>query len=393
MPIQQICDHKLCTACFACMSVCPKGAISKVVNTLGEEMPFVDPKKCVDCGLCISLCPTNNKPNMQRAGYCYAAWSKSEDDLLKSSSGGIGTVLSRGLVNKGGVVYGSTFSEAQVFHVRIDSETDTDKLRGSKYVKSDIRDCYRRVLDDLRNGKKVLFIGTPCQVAGLKAFTDKKYPDLITVDLVCHGTPPFLYLKEHLDKMCSQSNKGKRWDTAVFRFGKSFLMKVFYKGEIVYQKGAADDFYYSAFLDGMIFRSNCYHCQYACPERVGDLTIGDFWGINRRKIGSDYDGKISLILPNTQKGTALLQTCMDELNLFKLPIEDALNPQQGNLLHPSVPHKERELFEQLYPKHGFVGSIKRTELGKAIIKRDRKKKVKGSVVYRAVRHVYHKIKR
>ena len=115
MPIQQICEPKLCTACFACMRVCPKGAISKVLNSLGEEMPSVDPEKCVDCGLCISLCPTNNKPNMQRAGYCYAAWSKSEDDLLKSSSGGIGTVLSLVSSSKVGLCMGQRFRKPRYF--------------------------------------------------------------------------------------------------------------------------------------------------------------------------------------------------------------------------------------------------------------------------------------
>ena len=158
-----------------------------------------------------------------------------------------------------------------------------EKLRGSKYVKSDIRDCYIRVRDDLRNGRKVLFTGTPCQVAGLKAFIGKDCQDLTTVDLVCHGTPPFRYLKEYLDKKCSQGGSRKGWDKAVFRSGKFFLMKVYREGEIIYQKGAADDLYYSAFLDGMIFRSNCYHCQYACPERVGDLTIGDFWGKGQQR--------------------------------------------------------------------------------------------------------------
>lgn len=393
MPIQQICDREMCTACFACMGVCPKGAISKELNTLGEEFPSIDSSKCVDCGLCTSICTINNKPAMRRADFCYAAWSKSEDDLSKSSSGGIAAVLSRNGISKGGVIYGSTSEAGQIFHTRIDTVDDIEKLRGSKYVKSDIQDCYRRVRDDLRNGRKVLFIGTPCQVAGVKAIAGRDYENLVTVDLVCHGTPPFTYLKEYLDNKCSHSSKGKSWDSVSFRFEKYFLMKVYLDGKIIYQKGAADDLYYLAFLDGMIFRSNCYQCQYACPDRVGDLTIGDFWGLDRRKIVTDYDGKISLILPNTQKGNVYLQECVDELNLFKLPIEDALNPQQGNLLHPSIPHKERRLFEKMYPIHGFVGTIKRTELGKTIIKREREKKVKQSSLYKALRLIYHQIKR
>lgn len=375
------------------MSVCPQGAIRKEVNTLGEEMPIVAPDKCVDCGLCTSVCPTNNKPVMQRADFCYASWSKSEDDLLKSSSAGIGAVLSRTFIGKGGVVYGSTSVEGQVYHTRIDSADDIDKLRGSKYVKSDIRDCYSRVLDDLRSGRNVLFTGTPCQVAGLKAIVGTEEQGLFTVDLVCHGTPPFSYLKEHLDKLCPGNGSGKRWDSVSFRSGNSYLIKVKLDEKVVYQRRAADDVYFSAFLEKMILRSNCYHCQYACPERAGDLTIGDFWGIKRDKIDSDYEGKLSLILPDTQKGAALLQMCTDELNLFALPIEDALNPEQGNLLYPSIPHKERILFEKMYPARGFTGAMRRTDLGKAIIKREREKRIRESVFYRAVRRVYHIIKR
>ena len=258
MPIDQICEPKECTACFACMAVCPQRAISKKRNRLDEEIPVIDAAKCIACGACMAVCPMNHKPSMKRTEYCYAAWSKTEDDLLKSSSGAVSAVLSRAFIREGGVVYGAASCDGQVFHTRIDTLDGIEQLRGSKYVKSDIRNCYELVRADLKDGKKVLFTGTPCQVAGLKAYIGKENQNLATVDLICHGTPPFPYLEEYLKEICAHS-KDKAWDFVAFRLGRPFMMKVFRNNNLIYQKAAAEDIYYTAFLEGMIFRSNCYN--------------------------------------------------------------------------------------------------------------------------------------
>lgn len=386
MALKQVCSPEQCSGCFACMSICPKGAIHQVLNKLGEEKPAIDPEKCISCGLCVSTCPVNSNQDMRRAEFCYAAWSKFGKDIEKSSSGGIAAVLSRKMLEDGGIVYGSVSRDSKVLHERIDSVDGIELTRGSKYVISDMKSCFSRIGVDINAGKKVLFIGTPCQTAAVKSVIGKHKNNLYTVDLICHGTPPFTYLKEHLDRHLS----GKKWDSVSFRSKNAFLMRVFHSGTLVYEKPAADDLYYSAFLDSMIFRENCYTCRYACPERVGDLTIGDFWGIDRSKLHASHTGKISLILPNSPKGNALIESCRDNLNLNQLPLEDAMNPEQGNLLHPSVPHTERALFEKLYPQYGFYGALKRTQFGKKIIRRKYAQMVRSSFVYRAIRKVLKK---
>jgi len=392
MAIQQICDPEKCTACFICMNNCPQGAIRQGRNNLGEEIPVISLEKCVSCGRCNSVCPVNNLQDKRRAEYCYAAWSKHTYDLEHSSSGGIAAVLSMRVLNDGGVVYGAVSRDAKVFHERIETKEGVDLLRGSKYVKSDTINCFAKVRRDLDAGKKVLFIGTPCQVAAVKALAGDAEHNLQTVDLICHGTPPFSYLKDYLDKQTASHRSNRRWDSVSFRNKKSYLLRAFYSGEIVYQKNAADDLYFSAFLERIILRGNCYSCPYACPERLGDLTIGDFWGLDRRKLETSYDGKVSLVLPNTAKGAVLLQSCAEELILYRLPLEDAMNPEQGNLLHPSVPHADREAFVKLYPDYGFYGAIIRTNLGKKILCREREKRIKSTLTYRAMRRLYHFVK-
>ncbi len=391
--MKNISEIKLCTACFACMDKCPKGAIRQGLNIIGEEIPIINHQTCISCGMCVDVCPANKIPELHRSEYCFAAWSNNSYDLERSSSGGIAAVLSRYIIEEGGIVYGAISRGARVFHERIDSLEEIEYLRGSKYVKSDTRNCYAKVRRDLINGKQVLFIGTPCQVAGLKNCIGKEYQNLVTIDLVCHGTPPFSYLKEHLESCVCQWLHPRTWDTISFRYNNSYFMRVFNNGKIVYQKKGASDLYFSAFLDSLILRRNCYRCQYARSERVGDLTIGDFWGIDRTKLDTSYKGKISVVLPNTQKGLSLLMSNESGLTLFRLPLEDALNHQQENLLHPSIPNKDREAFEELFPKYGFEGAIRRTNYGKRIIKVEREKIIKNSAVYKIPKRLYHFVKK
>ena len=396
MAIQSICDSKQCTACFACMAACPKGAILQTTNDLGEVQPLIDAQRCVSCGRCVAVCPSNHAPELRRADGCFAAWSRHDEDLEGSSSGGVAAVLSRKVISAGGVVYGAVSRDKRVFHDRIATLEGAEALRGSKYVKSDTSGCFQRVREDLKNGRNVLFIGTPCQVAGLRAYVGGTCERLLTVDLICHGTPPFAYLREYLDKMCGRQ-KPHGWDTVRFRFQHSFLLRAYCGDAVAYQQRASDDLYYSAFLDGMIFRDNCYRCPYARPERIGHLTIGDFWGLDRKKLGTAYDGKVSVVLPNTPEGLALLRACGDELNLVGLPIEDALNPDQGNLLHPSTPHRDRADFIQRYPGEGFCKAIGRMQYGRAIAWRARKNRLKQikwlAYLVRKAKGLYHRVKR
>lgn len=355
-----ICEKNKCTGCFACMEVCRCNAIVKIEDELGNVYPQIDQKKCVSCGMCKKICPENSKPKLLMVQEVYAAWAKEES--IESASGGIADAFARYIINNNGCVYGAISESANILHKRISSLEEIEKLRGSKYVKSNIKKCYSECEKDLKNGKDVLFIGTPCQIAGLKAYLRKDFENLITVDLICHGTPSQKYLQEYLD---NEIGNGK-WDRVTFR-GKYDWKLTAYKGnKIVYQENKEYDSYFLGFLEAITYRENCYHCSYAKKERIGDITIGDFWGLNKELLRIPYEGKISLILVMSDNGKQLLDKCKKFLIMEKRNIEEAANPSQHNLLHPSLPGKDREKFLKLYPKYGFVKAMNKTEIGKKI---------------------------
>lgn len=363
--MEKIVNEKNCMGCYACVNACPKDAIIIKQNNFDSNIAIVDHSKCIDCHLCTRVCPAMKPIEVKKADFCYAAWSKNDVDLNKSSSGGIAAVLSRLFLKDGGIVYGSVSENKKVFHKRIESFSNYDDLRGSKYVESSIGFCYRNVKCDLLNNKKVLFIGTPCQVAGLKCFLGSDYVNLLTVDLICHGTPPFGYLEEYINTILPKKQRSE-WDKVSFRNNNSYEIALTAGEKVLYKRQASKDAYFSAFLSGMIFQQSCYSCKFAAPDRVGDITIGDFWGLDRKKIPFDYSGKVSVVLPNSTRGESIMDSLSNELIMIKLPVEEALNPEQGNLLHPSIPHNEREKFLDLLPKNGVKKAIMSTEVGDRI---------------------------
>ena len=215
----------------------------------------------------------------------------------------------------------------------------------------------------------------------------KEYENLITVDLICHGTPPMKYLNEHIEKAV----KGKKFDSFAFRGKYDYCLAVYSGNKKLYKEYKDNDEYFTAFLKSMILRNNCYKCKYARPERVSDITIGDFWGINRDTLKNKYEGRISLVMPNTEKGDVFFKSCKDMLVYEVRKLDEALNPAQGNLLHPSVSHIKREVFIQNYPKYGFEKAIYMTGIGEEV----RKKRIKHKVTrpIRLIKKISAKIKR
>lgn len=366
---EKIVNEKNCSGCYACVNACPKDAIVIKPNSFQSNKAIIDQYKCISCGLCEQICPSINPIKLYKAHFCYAAWSKNEEDLQKSSSGGIAAVLSRDFLNNKGIVYGSVSENRNIFHKRMESLSECDALRGSKYVESSIGLCYRTIKQDLLNKKNVLFIGTPCQVAGLKSFLRNDYNELLTVDLICHGTPLFVCLENYVNSILPKKQRSK-WDTISFRRNNTYELSIMESDKILYRRKSNRDAYLSAFLSDMILQQSCYSCKFAAPERVGDITIGDFWGLDREKIPQDYLGKVSVVLPNSPKGESVMASLEDELTMIKLPVEDALHPAQGNLLHPSVPHIERAKFLDLSPKIGIKKAIMSTEVGARIKKQE-----------------------
>ena len=381
-----ICNKDQCTGCFSCMSICPNSAISVGTDTYGKTVPVIDDIKCIECGACIKSCPVNRKPELYMPLQTIAAWSKTEIDVEESSSGGAAAVFSRKVLQEKGVVYGAASINGTVKHIRVTDEESIQLLRGSKYVQSYTGTVFQDVKQDLKEGKFVLFTGVPCQISGLKAYLKRDYDNLITVDLICHGTPPFQYLKEHIEN----SVKSK-WDSVSFRGKRDWFLSVYMKERVIYSMRRESDLYFKAFLDQLSYRDNCYVCSYANPTRCADITIGDFWGIDRSSMKNQYNGRISLVLLNTQKGNAFWKKCSDCFVWEERTLEEAMNPAQGNLLRPSKAHAERETFLKNYQTRGFDRSVAATQLGREVKRNKVKNVINKTGIIKLLRVLKHKI--
>ncbi len=363
----QVCDKSKCTACYACVNSCNKKAISMIEDELGRLLPYIDSNLCVNCYRCKKICPANLEDRQLKYPIkVYAAWSDDPNDQRQSSSGGIGAVLARVMLSEYyGVVVGAAFQDSCVQHILIEKEKEIEQLRGSKYVYSQMGNIYIKIAQNLSNNKKVLFIGTPCQVAGVKSFFRNQLDNLVMVDLICHGVPPFSYLKEHCDHLMNC----QEYDNVKFRGENDFHLIISQNEIQKYITKANTDYYFSAFLDGLTYRENCYTCPYARGERVSDITIGDFWGIDRNSlIHNEYLGKISLVLVNTKKGEQYFDRCKQKIVCEERTMSEAQNPKQGNLIRPTELHPERNQFEEQYKLGGFDKAVSLTKVGKKVRK-------------------------
>lgn len=352
-----ICEKRNCTGCGACVSACPHNCISlQPFAEDGHIYPVVDEQICVSCGLCQKICPQNTGAILCRPQNVYAGWSLNKEEHCLSASGGLASYFSRKILESGGVVYGcsSEISQQKITHIRCETEQDLKKLRGSKYAQSEIGDCFIRCQADLQAGKDVLFVGTPCQIGGLRAFLKKTYDNLYTADLVCHGVVPLAFLFEHLKTLNVVG------DIVAFRTPNGMRLTVYQNGEETFSASRRDDIYYIGFLQGLFFRDSCYACQYAKAERVGDITLADFWGLGKEiPFQHSMENGVSLLLVNTEQGRTLLDKFSDGLFLEERTLDEA-KKENGNLHSPSPKHKNTEKFKKLYKKYGFDKAAKKS---------------------------------
>ena len=222
----------------------------------------------------------------------------------------------------------------------------------------------------------------PCQIAGLKNYIGREYLNLVTVDLICHGTPPMKLLRDYLD----ESTNGD-WDCVSFRGQYNWMLTAYFEDKIVFQKERNLDPYFKAFLEAMIYRENCYSCPYAQSSRVSDITIGDFWGLNRNTLSIPYTGRISLVLLNTSMGYKFWEQCQDQFVWEKRLFDEALNKEQSNLLHSSIPHKDRDKFKKNYLTKGFAKAVMCTSIGWTIYKYKIRKRLLDITIIKKLHHL------
>ena len=346
-----------CTGCTACYNVCPHNAITMLENEEGFKFPHIDLEKCTDCGLCNKVCiPSKGYTKAPFEVQAFGAKNKNLDERKQSQSGGAFFVLAKYVLAKNGVVYGSAIGEDFVVrHTRAETENEAKAFRGSKYVQSDLGDIFSLVKKDLQAGKLVLFSGTPCQVAGLKAFLIKDYDNLILMDLICHGVPS---PKVWADYLTWQQKRFKKYPLTnpVFRelscpWGKcveSFLSK---------NKKVTDNIFASIFYSLNAHRKCCFSCPFTNTERLSDITVGDCWGIeNFNPEFKDIHG-VSAVLVNSEKGKRIWEEIKDEFAYFPCTVENLVsgNPQ---LQRPIGKSPNREQFWADY-QSGFDGIAKK----------------------------------
>ena len=342
--IDSIVDSGQCTGCMVCYSLCPRNAIEVREGRDGFLYPEIRTDKCIDCGICFKRCPSNARHGEIQNTTCFAA-QMDDETRFASSSGGMFSAIGSYILSQGGVVCGAAFVNGKCKHIVVDHADGMKVLRKSKYIQSDCTGVYEQLRPHLESGKPVLFTGTPCQCAAVRAV----YPEaanLIVVDILCMGVPSQELFDRYLrEEMAGSVENVDFRDKSQYGWTQNLVMSIWQSGR---QRmiNNADSSYYSAFLDAYSIRESCTECAFAGRERVGDLTIGDFWGIERFDPTACDKKGTSLLLANTEKGKHLFNCVRDKLTLLReFPIDAAI---QGNLIlkYPTmVSSKRREFFE------------------------------------------------
>lgn len=349
----------LCSGCGACQNACPQNAIELIPDQEGFNSPTIDQNACLGCGLCVKSCPAINPVKLERfeTPKTYACWSADEQTRLQSSSGGLFTVYAQTILDAKGVVFGAALNaDNKVVLTRADSVEELDALRSSKYAQAEVGTIYREVKRELDAGRLALFSGVSCQIAGLYAYLKNDYPNLFTLDLVCHGAPSPTLFKKWIEAI--ENEKGKKIVALNLRskangWTSSTIEIRFQDAEEVERyawNSQIGDYLSVFFLSNASLRASCGVCPYAKLPRQGDITLGDFWGIGREKtFDPKYEPEkgVSLNLIDSPQGQRLLQLAMQANPPRALWIErDLTEALNGNpqLSSPATLNRKRDRF-------------------------------------------------
>lgn len=341
-----------CCGCSACEQICGHGAIKMKLDGLGFLHPMIEPALCVDCGACSKVCPFENVLVQSNNGFpkAFAARHKELAEVECSRSGACFIALSDIVLQQHGVVYGAGFGNGFcVKHKRAQTTEQRNELRGSKYAQSDLRDIYKIVKEDLRDGRKVLFSGTPCQTAALLNFIPLRFQTgLYTIDIVCHGVASPKVWSDYLNYIVK---KEKYKLTAVnFRDKQIFGWSGLHRESFTFNNGRTHTYPYT-FYQPFLIRKSCHVCPYAKMPRPSDITLGDYWGWQRVDNAINADDKgVSLVLINSEKGQGLFD--MASANLHVIPAKLG-KYEQPNLQCSTEEHPFRKQFEEEYITYGF----------------------------------------
>lgn len=361
----KISDKSNCCGCSACVQICPKKCIKMKQDIEGFEYPSIDIAKCINCGLCEEICPVQNSKNEgNKILKAYVAYAKKEDIRLQSSSGGMFTLLSEEILNRNGVIFGAAFDEKfLVHHMAIDNKEDLSNLRGSKYLQSRIENTYFEAKQFLNDGRFVLYVGTACQIAGLKEYLRENYEKLYTIDVLCHGVPSPKVWETYLRYQEKQHKASVK--SIFFRYKvngwKTYSMQVLFRNSEKYEKIFKNDYFMKLFLRDICLRPSCYDCKFKNLNRPADITIGDCWGIENYMPSMDDNKGTSVVLIHSKNGQKLFDTLKNQIVYNEAEVDKALPPtadsRKSVVMHP----KRDKFFKKLEKGVDFEQLVKLIE--------------------------------
>lgn len=355
-------DRKKCTGCYACANICPKDCIELVLDEEGFRYPVIDETRCIHCDKCGDVCTIDKdivRDGILNTPIAYACYNRDDGVRMGSATGGIIYTLSADIIESGGTVFGVTGSVIEkVYHIKADNIEDVKKTCKSKYLQSDVGLTYREAKQLLEQGKKVLFTGTPCQIAGLYSFLGKDYSNLYTVDLICHGVPSEAIFRKHIEEV---EKRDKRKVVDVYRDKASGWrpLQVTYLFENGTKRtiATATNLYNKGFSNNLYIRKSCYTCRYAMIPRSADISTGDYF-CEKKDMEYDKENRgLSLTTINSEKGKLLFDNIKEQLFYKEFNIETVVSESE-HLAHSPRNNEYRELFFNLIKRMTYEKAAK-----------------------------------
>ena len=367
----QLASMDSCTGCSACKAICPHDAIVMNADQDGFLFPAIRSDRCRECHWCEKTCPVLHPHEYAETKLCLAACSRDDDVRRNSSSGGVFHILVDRILSENGCVFGCVFDGPEhVIHRKAEDRGGLAAMQGSKYLQSDLLDSFRAVKKELEEGRKVLFSGCPCQIAGLKRFLGAAQANLITMDVICHGVPALqvwhqylLWLKKKMTlskiRAIEFRNKNSGWQEAHLLIsadgtttGKNVVpVKVY---EHIWRNP-----FTMAFLYNLCLRPSCYRCVARGGSSGADITVGDFWGIESVAPDFDDDKGVSAVIIHSETGKQLFEDCSSKLRIRLVSLQDILRGNRSYLESVFEPPKRSFFMDKYHDAGNFSELVNR----------------------------------
>lgn len=360
----RLCDSNTCTGCSACYASCMHGALSMVRDDEGFLQPKIDVDKCVECGMCVRSCPILTPLNSSNVKIekIYAIENKDGIERRNAASGGFYSIIAKYFINEyHGIACGAVFdNNFHVIHEAIDDASQISRFASSKYVQSEMNDTFKEIKKILKSGRQVVFSGVPCQVAGLLNFLKRKYDNLITVELVCHGVPSPGFWKKYLDYQCQ--HYGSNITTVNFKdkrlgYGSPSMKLTFSNGRIHYGDSNTD-IMLKGFFGGFISRNSCFNCKFRGQNHFADITILDGWHISKWNMKMNDDKGTTLVMLHNNKAINIFEKIKEKLLYQEVDIDDPFARKDAVMYYELTPKsKSRDAFLKEVSSLGFKNTV------------------------------------